>query len=371
MDHRADAIRTGLDYLRKHDALPVARMTQSPPWIQHLSQLMASGAISGRGVDHITILMDVYISTIMAGVGGLTDNVGAIQWACAMSDDIITAYLRHFERQLAQHNPPFGIAAQQTALVKQCIAANCSLPQYPASLEKALGFAFQQMHQFEHRTNGRSRAIAPFDASHGLPVKQVLMVGAALDELDITDSFPQFQHFFARCTGSFRRGITFDPLVLAHMRTLHRNKQTPQTFAAQLGLVMEGNFAPRPTHDYATAGAYILVSMFGVGGLDATLFARVQFDSRTAYPEWESFALHIGADNERGMALTGTQALAAIVRLPVVFPTASRNEVELWSAAELPTWIEFQHGWQRRHGIEVTPNGYRGIDLQPYLDNRD
>ncbi len=386
MTHLDEASKVGTEYLRRCNAIPVAPQADAPEWIKGAMQLMTDGAQSMNRTNHLEAL-ERYLVFIMAAAGRVTDNPTAARFACSAADDLVGGYLRYAAARAPLKSPPATIEEQRQQFVKHLVSVYCNMHWYPKYLSDCVPDVVQWLQDLamspwpRSGANSTSCAVFPFDPSCGLPSAQILAVPPSMEDADLGDDCAQFRHFFPNCKGSVRTGFEYDPGMLAINRQLHELIGTTQGKSMQRTLAMMGNFAPRPSHDYATAGQFTIISALCVGSppgsnprarlLEAFLFAKVRFAPPMVYPEWDSFSMWLltGRDGER--VFNGIDALAAMIVIPAVFPVSHVTEFELWRADELPTWLNYQHGHARRAGKDVAHNEYHGVDLTQYLNHRD
>lgn len=366
MDHRSTAASLAQDFFTRHGMPPVKPYSGPDSWMQPVLEQMRRGSIGSGTVDHSQVLTAGYVAVLLAGACRVTDNVAAVDFAGWAADDLVMRYLLLCRMRGALDQAPGSMAEQRTALMQTAVSSVCSSTSYPRILAESIEPFLGNRPRFRISTNADSTTVFPASFDFGLPSSHIATAPPSPESEDITDASPQFQLFFKGCSGSLRRGISLDPMVLNIMQQLGRAQGIEQLLFD--AVQQRGSHAPRPKHDYATPGEYILVNMMSVGSFTTCVFAKARFDPPMVYPDWKSWSIHLGGDTEHGTALTGDAALRAMMQCPEEYAELSPvQELELWPPNELPTWIAYQASWSARRGMQVAPRHYRTLSLEQYL----
>jgi hypothetical protein len=365
VDHRTECASIAQEFFLRHGIPPVKPTPTPDPWMAPVLQAMTRGVLGSGACDHCAVLTNGYLGVLMAAACRIVDNVAAVEFARWAADDLIREYLSYCERRGQIANAPASMEAQRTAIVQVAVSAICCSKLYPDFLPKCLEPFLENRPKFRIGTNADSLDLFPASFEFGLPSTHLTPVAPREEQVDITDASPQFQLFFQGCRGSLRRGFALNPSTLELMQELRREEGPRRRIFDAIQQM--GAFAPRPKHDYATAGEYILVTMVGVAAFNACMFAKVRFDPPMVYPDWASWSMHFGSEDEAGHALVGMDAIAALGSFPATLPTTPKQELELWLPQEFPTWVSHQASWSARRGKPVQPRHYQTLSLERYL----
>jgi hypothetical protein len=365
MDYLSTSASMAQEFFTRHGMPPVQPFSAPAAWMKPVLARMRSGALGSGAIDHTEVLTNGYLSMLMAAACRATDNVAAVDFASWAADDVIMQYLLYCERRGELKDAPGSMDERRTAIVRLAVSAICCAANYPGLLTESIIPFLGNRPKFRIRTNGDSRQVFPVSFDFGLPAARMTPVAPRVEDLDISDESPQFQYFFKGCTGSLRKGIKIDQRLLAMMQAMHQ--KAPVESGMFDFIQAFGSHAPRPTHDYATPGDYVLVSMMSLGAFTACMFARARFEPPMIYPDWGSWAIQFGTDDELGQSQIGLAALATMMQLPAEPPVPPTQEMELWVPSELPNWIAYQASWSARRGVPVPPNHYRSLTLERYL----
>lgn len=365
MEHLNASADLAIKHLRKHGIPPVERLSMAPDWMRPVFECMQKGMLGSGTIDHTEVLTKGYLPVVMAAACRVTDNVAAVEFAAWATDDVIAQYLRLCDVRGRLKEAPGSFGERVTAIVRQAASAICSTPGYPDILTRCVVPFLGNRSKFRVATNAHSTKLYPPEFDCGLPSAQLLPVGALPEEFDIPDRVPQFQYFFPGCRGSLRKGFSLETRMLEVMQNLAMNAGLESEMFDALQKL--GSYAPRPKHDYTTPGEYIMASMMGIGNFNACLFAKVRYAPPMIFPDWDSWSIHFGTDDEAGNARTGLPALLTIMQMPAELPARPKQELELWRQDEFPYWVAYQASWSARRGVPVSARHFRALSLEQYL----